>query len=186
MRGRLTSPDSVPNGSLIAAWIALEDIREEAGRFYVMPGSHEIGDFGAKEPGVTLERWIKRVGDYVQQHRSYQFAPALRRGDVLLWNSRTVHGSLPTRDERYSRKSLTAHYIPSHLGFGNIFAARRWVDMRYKEYAGVRFYRNQPEYSLLNHMVYGVKARVYNYPMLRELLRKLRDWNRSKRVPNSA
>jgi hypothetical protein len=31
-----------------------------------------------------------------------------------------------------------------------------------------------------------VKARVYNYPMLRELLRKLRDWNRSKRVPNSA
>jgi len=40
--------DSVPNGSLIAAWIALEDIREEAGRFYVMPGSHELGDFGAR------------------------------------------------------------------------------------------------------------------------------------------
>jgi phytanoyl-CoA hydroxylase len=178
--------DSVPNGSLIAAWIALEDIREEAGRFYVMPGSHELGDFGAKEPGATLERWIKRVGDYVQQHRPYQFAPALRRGDVLLWNSRTVHGSLPTRDERYSRKSLTAHYIPSHLGFGNIFAARRWVDMRYKEYAGVRFYRNQPEYSPLNHLVYAVKASVYNHPMLREVLRKLRDWNRSKRVQNNA
>jgi phytanoyl-CoA hydroxylase len=105
---------------------------------------------------------------------------------VLLWNSRTVHGSLPTRDERYSRKSLTAHYIPSHLGFGNIFATRRWVDMRYKEYAGVRFYRNQPEYSLLNHVVYAVKAGVYNYPMLRELLRKLRDWNRSKQVQDSA
>lgn len=178
--------DSVPNGSLIAAWIALEDIREAAGRFYVMPGSHEIGDFGAKEPGVTLERWIKRVGDFVQQHRSAQFAPALRRGDVLLRNSRTVHGSLPARDERYSRKSLTAHYIPSHLGFGNIFARRRWVDMRYKEYAGVRFYRNQPEYSLLNHVVSAVKASVYNYPMLRDLLRKLRDWNRSKRVQHGA
>ena len=172
--------DSVPNGSLIAACIALEDIREEAGRFYVMPGSHEIGDFGAKEPGVTLERWIKRVGDYVQQHRPYQFAPALRRGDVLLWNSRTVHGSLPTRDERYSRKSLTAHYIPSHLGFGNIFAVRRWVDMRYKEYAGVRFYRNQPEYSPLNHLVYAVKAGVYTYPMLRERLRKLLEFGPSR------
>ena len=172
--------DSVPNGSLIAAWIALEDIREEAGRFYVMPGSHERGDFGAKEPGVTLERWIKRVGDYVQQHRPYQFAPALRRGDVLLWSSRTVHGSLPTRDERYSRKSLTAHYIPSHLGFGNIFATRRWVDMRYKEYAGVRFYRNQPEYSPLNHLVYAVKAGVYNHPMLRGLLRKLLEFGPSR------
>jgi len=144
--------DGVPNGSLVAARVALEDIREEAGRFYVMPGSHELGDFGAREPGVTLERWIKRVGEYVEQHRSSRFAPALRRGDVLLWNLRTVHGSLPRRDERYSRKSLTAHYIPSHLGF----------DKHYKEYEGVRFYRNQREYSLFNHLVHAVKARVRN------------------------
>ena len=142
--------DRVPNGSLIGACIALEDIREEAGRFYVMPGSHEIGDFGAREAGVTLERWARRVGDYVEQHRSSRFAPALRRGDVLLWNLRTVHGSLPTRDEKYSRKSLGAHYIPSHLGFGT----------HYKIYGGVRCYRNQPEYSLLNHVVYDLKARL--------------------------
>jgi phytanoyl-CoA hydroxylase len=135
--------DCVPNGSLIAAWIALEDIREEAGRFYVMPSSHE--------------RWVKRVDDYVQRHRTSRFAPALRRGDVLLWDARIVHGSLPARDERCSRKSLTAHYLPSHLGF-NFLAARRWGDPRYKEYAGVRFYRNQPEYSLLNHLVYSVRS----------------------------
>jgi len=140
----------VANGSPIAAWIALENIREEAGRFYVMPGSHELGDFGACEPGVTLERWLKRIADYVEQHRSARFAPALRRGDVVLWNPRAVHGSLPTRDERYSRKSLTAHYVPSHLGF----------DGNYKEYQGVRFYRNRPEYSLLNHVVYALKARL--------------------------
>jgi len=142
--------DRIPNGSPIAAWIALENIREEAGRFYVMPGSHELGDFGACEPGVTLERWLKRIADYVEQHRSARFAPALRRGDVVLWNPRAVHGSLPTRDERYSRKSLTAHYLPSHQGF----------DKHYKEYEGVRFYRNQPEYSLLNHVVYALKARL--------------------------
>jgi phytanoyl-CoA hydroxylase len=128
--------DCIPNGAPIAACVALEDIREEAGRFYVMPGSHQ--------------RWIKRVGDYVEQHRSSRFAPALRQGDVLLWNPRAVHGSLPTRDERYSRKSLTAHYLPSHQGF----------DKHYKEYEGVRFYRNQPEYSLLNHVVYALKARL--------------------------
>lgn len=71
--------DSVPNGSLIAACIALEDIREEAGRFYVM-----------------------------------------------------------------------------------------------------RFYRNQPEYSPLNHLVYAVKAGVYTYPMLRERLRKLLEFGPSR------
>ena len=129
-------PDRVPNGSPVAAWVALEDIREDAGRFYVMPGSHE--------------RRIKRIGVYVEEHRSSQFAPALRRGDVLFWNLRTVHGALPARNEKYSRKSLIAHYIPSHLGFGT----------HYKEYAGVRCYRNQPQYSLLNHVVYALKARL--------------------------
>src|SRR6185295_12544268 len=31
--------DSVPNGHLIAAWIALEDIHADAGRFFVIPES---------------------------------------------------------------------------------------------------------------------------------------------------
>lgn len=31
--------DSVPSGHLIASWIAMEDIDERAGRFYVLPGS---------------------------------------------------------------------------------------------------------------------------------------------------
>src|ERR1051325_5337552 len=110
----------------------------------------------AKRPGgstscrARTSAASKAPGDFVEQHRSSRFAPALRQGDVLLWNPRAVHGSLPTRDERYSRKSLTAHYLPSHQGF----------DKHYKEYEGVRFYRNQPEYSLLNHVVYALKARL--------------------------
>ena len=32
--------DSLPNGHLIAAWIALEDIEETAGRFFIVPKSH--------------------------------------------------------------------------------------------------------------------------------------------------
>src|SRR3974390_2964270 len=44
--------DSVPHGQLTAVWIALEDIEEQAGRFYVGPGSQRL-DFGATPPGVT-------------------------------------------------------------------------------------------------------------------------------------
>ncbi len=34
--------DSMPSGHLLAGWFALEDIHEEAGRFYVLPKSHRV------------------------------------------------------------------------------------------------------------------------------------------------
>jgi phytanoyl-CoA hydroxylase len=163
--------DSVPNGQLTAVWIALEDIEEKAGRFYVMPDSHRV-EFGAKAPGVTLDMWVERVRKYVEQNRKSVYAPGLKKGDVLFWNSRTVHGSLPTQDATYSRKSLTAHYLPSHLEFGNIFATRR--NLNYKDFGGVQCYRNQPDYSIASHARALVKSKVYNYPLVREALRKLR------------
>jgi ectoine hydroxylase-related dioxygenase (phytanoyl-CoA dioxygenase family) len=38
--------------------------------------------------------------------------PQMSAGDVLFWNSRLIHGSLPGSDPTKSRLSLTAHYIP--------------------------------------------------------------------------
>jgi phytanoyl-CoA hydroxylase len=164
--------DSVPNGNLIAAWIALEDIAESAGRFYVMPGTHTM-EFGAKTPGRTHAEWLAIIRSYIDSHQIEVSAPALRAGDVLFWNSRTVHGSLPTRDERYSRKSLTAHYLPSGFQFGNLFSTKQ--DIAYKSHQGVRFYRNQPDFSRWNRLKYAIKTRTYNYPGVRETLRTLRD-----------
>jgi phytanoyl-CoA hydroxylase len=161
--------DSVPAGRLVAAWIALEDIDERAGRFYVLPGSQNK-DFGAKVPGRKHSDWLAAIRDYVAEHRDEISAPALHAGDVLFWNSRTVHGSLPTRDEAFSRKSLTAHYLPDGFAFGNLFAEKS--DLRFKEHDGVRFYRNQPDYSRWNRLKFAVKTRAYEYPLLRESLRK--------------
>lgn len=163
--------DSIPNGHLTAAWIALEDIDERAGRFYVVPGSQQL-DFGAKLEGRTHAAWLQEVRNYVESRPQQVIAPPLRCGDVLFWNSRTVHGSLPTQDEKFSRKSLTAHYLPSQFSFGNIFSTKS--DIHYKEHQGVRFYRNQPDYSILNRVKFFVKTKAYNYPRLREGLRAAR------------
>jgi phytanoyl-CoA hydroxylase len=163
--------DSVPAGQLTAAWIALEDIDERAGRFYVLPGSHNT-DFDAKAPGRTHAQWLDLVGSHVQRHREQISAPALRRGDVLFWNSRTVHGSLPTLDDSRSRKSLTAHYLPGGFEFGNLFSVKQ--NLAFKRYQGVNFYRNQPDFSYWNRVKFMVKTRAYNYPRLREALRATR------------
>jgi phytanoyl-CoA hydroxylase len=164
--------DTVPSGNLIAAWIALENIDERAGRFYVLPGSQQ-SDFEAKTPGRTHAKWLAAVRAHLDVHRDEISAPALRAGDVLLWNSRTVHGSLPTQDPSFSRKSLTAHYLPGGFEFGNLFAVK--ANIPYKDHQGTRYYRNQPDFSHWNRLKFAVKTRAYNNPLIRETLRAARD-----------
>jgi phytanoyl-CoA hydroxylase len=40
------------------------------------------------------------------------FAPALKKGDVMFWHGKTIHGSLATTQPQFSRSSFTAHYMP--------------------------------------------------------------------------
>jgi len=172
--------DTVPNGNLIAAWIALEDIDERAGRFFVLPGSQNQ-DFGARAPGRTHEEWLAVIHAHIEANREQVSAPALQAGDVLFWNSRTVHGSLPTQDESYSRKSLTAHYLPGGFEFGNLFSVK--TNPPYKDHGGIRFYRNQPDFSQWNRLKFAIKTRAYNHPLVRESLRAARDLvSRRRRV----
>lgn len=162
--------DSVPNGHLLAAWIALEDIDEKAGRFYVLPQTMTV-DLHSDTPELPHSQWLQRVRQYVDDHRDRIYAPALKKGDVLFWNSRTIHGALPTIDPSCSRKSLTAHYLPSEYAFGNLFVRKNHI--QYQEYKGVKYYRNQPDYSLVNHLKFRVKTAVYDSPVLLKTMRNI-------------
>jgi len=62
----------------------------------------------------------------------------LKKGDVLFWNSRTVHGSLETKNPKYSRKSLTAHYLPSQYQSGRRYAKSPSV-VEYGLYEGMKY-----------------------------------------------
>jgi phytanoyl-CoA hydroxylase len=159
--------DSVPNGQLTAAWIALEDIEEDAGRFFVIPGSHRLV---LHEHAMPHSKWLACVRQYFQGHRAQVRAPALKKGDVLFWNSRTIHGSLETVDRKYSRKSLTAHFLPAHLTFGNLFTSKPWI--AYEQYGRHRYFANQPEYSLRSNLVTKLKLVLYDHPQLLKLARR--------------
>src|SRR5262249_42938762 len=58
------------------------------------------------------QKYKELVLELVRHHGLERRAPALFKVDVLLWNSRTIHGSLATENPQRSRSSLTAHYIP--------------------------------------------------------------------------
>jgi phytanoyl-CoA hydroxylase len=112
--------DSERVGEMAAAWIALEDIAAAAGRFFICPGSHKLklDDHGLENNIVEHhEVYISSVVQKIKQLKLEIKAPALRKGDVLFWNSLTIHGSLNSQDPAHSRSSITCHAIPRSRKF---------------------------------------------------------------------
>jgi phytanoyl-CoA hydroxylase len=105
--------DTKPSGFMIAAWIALEDIHVDAGRFFVVPKSNQLRlpEHSSAVIGGHYD-YAKFIDDYVEGNGLERYAPDLRAGDVLFWHPFTIHGAFNQSDERRSRKSLTAHYHP--------------------------------------------------------------------------
>jgi phytanoyl-CoA hydroxylase len=163
--------DSIPNGQLQSSWIALEDIHEDAGRFYVVPGSQLVRLHRIDGRNLSHTAWLARIRQYVDENRNQVLAPALNKGDVLFWNSRLIHGALPTKNAMYSRKSLTAQFLPSHLHFGNLFTTKDWITYQY--YYGHRYFANQPEYSVNAMLASKVKQAIYDHPRILRLVRKI-------------
>ncbi|MEB3317917.1 MAG: phytanoyl-CoA dioxygenase family protein [Cyanobacteriota bacterium] len=99
--------DTLPQGGVVGAWIALEDISRECGPFkvyehtqgqrveptaYHFDALEEDPAFQRDFPGARCQRLL------------------LNKGDVILWNSFLFHGAdLPSSDAQ-TRKSLTAHF----------------------------------------------------------------------------
>lgn len=164
--------DSVPNGELAAAWIALEDIPAAAGRFYLMSGTHGM-KLHDDLRSLRHDVWLGLMRDFVDNHPEQVEAPEMRKGDVIIWNSRTIHGALPTQDPSLSRKSLTAHYLPDGMSFGNLFVRKDWIDL--KSYGKHRYFANQPEYGLVTDVKSRLKVAVYNHPGLMRLARRVQN-----------
>lgn len=109
--------DSDPPGQMIAAWYALEDIHEDAGCFFVLPESHKgeaITRVGALDD-MPHHDFVNAVQQIIQEN-SYEYRSfPLKKGDVLFWHPYLIHGAYNNKNPKFSRKSLTAHFQPSHL-----------------------------------------------------------------------
>lgn len=163
--------DSEQIGAMTAAWIAAEDIAPGAGRFFVYPGSHKIdlrkngGDF---DIAFHHDRYKALVKQLIASQQLECRAPALAQGDVLFWNAKTIHGSLPTAQPERSRRSLTAHYIPRSHRF--LQFQTRIKPTEYSEVNGMLLSRPKDQAARLNRGVLFVETR---YPRLFQRAKKL-------------
>lgn len=162
--------DSVDIGRMAGAWIAVEDIHPGAGRFYIYPGSHRIdmqkngGDF---DIAFNHDRYKTLVLDVIKRHGLECRAPAMRKGDVLFWSSKTIHGSLETTRGERSRASFTAHAIPRSKGFLQ-FQSREKA-LRIRELNGVPVHCPKDQNLALNRAIMSVETR---FPDLFQALKR--------------
>lgn len=129
-------------GSMFGAWIALEDIDPTAGRFFVIPKSH-LTDYSSMDLSNNVAfnhlGYKKHILATIQTNDLEPIAPALLKGNILFWNSLTIHGSLNSSNPSKARNSITFHAIPSSAKFRVLRTHLRSV--RYKTtVAGFNFF----------------------------------------------
>jgi phytanoyl-CoA hydroxylase len=151
--------DSEKIGTMAGCWYALEDIDAGAGRFFVVPGSHKIDmvkngkDFDVEFNHGRYKELVRKI--LAESNLEFR-APFLAKGDVLLWNSKTIHGSLRTTHPQFSRSSLTAHYIPASHRFLQFQA--RIKPLQLKEYDGMAFHCPKDMDRLSSRVVLAIET----------------------------
>jgi phytanoyl-CoA hydroxylase len=163
--------DSEKIGTMVGCWYALEDIDAGAGRFFVIPGSHKI-DMAKNGKNFDVafnhDRYKELVKKILAESGLEFSAPFLAKGDVLLWNSKTIHGSLRTTRPQFSRSSLTAHYIPASHRFLQFQA--RIKPLHLKESNGMVFHCPKDMDRLPNRAVLAFET---TFPKTFQLTKRL-------------
>ena len=154
--------DSEQVGTMAAAWIAIEDISADAGRFFVCPGSHKmdlIRQQRANNVADSHDAYIEQVVERIRAEQLEIRAPCLKKGDVLFWNAFTIHGSLDSQDVAHSRSSITCHAIANAHRLLQFHT--RTFDLPTEEIDGTRVFRPKDLARRKNKFVFGIEK---NFP----------------------
>ena len=105
--------DTNPNGKLVGVWIALEDIEETAGPFCIYSNS----DTSKLDPlDFDFENLDSDFNFKSAFPDAVRYDFTARAGDILIWDSLSIHGAFLPDNEAKTRKSITAHFYPLGLG----------------------------------------------------------------------
>ncbi|MGE0044808.1 MAG: phytanoyl-CoA dioxygenase family protein [Hyphomonadaceae bacterium] len=110
------TPD--PPHLMCGVWLALEDVREDTGPVFYLPGSHTLPvlDLAASgaPAGMNPEDAYRNHYEPVLEAGvagMRRETALLRKGQAFVWAANLVHGGSPVRDRRATRRSLVTHYF---------------------------------------------------------------------------
>lgn len=144
--------DTHPKGYLVGAWVALENIHPDCGPFRVYPGSHlDIDPYILQN--LNHSNFVKKISDIKKDYKSKELI--IKKGDVVIWDSRLIHGASKIKNEFFSRKSLTAHYYPINctIQTKGIFSRQNRI------YLALRKIYQHPELSK-DHSIFQLNSKL--------------------------
>lgn len=102
-------------GALCAIWVAMEDVKPDAGPMFYYPGSHRIKPFRFSNGGFhtiadEMATWESYVLRAVQERELERVEFHAKKGDVFIWHANLLHGGSPIKTPSQTRKSLVFHY----------------------------------------------------------------------------
>ena len=110
-----------PPGYLVGVWVALEDIAEDSGPVFYLPGSHRLPyvmtedlDLGKPAPLLTADKgraYVERMRGVVGSAGIEPRPFTASAGDVLLWHHNLLHGGSAIERPGATRRSLVAHFF---------------------------------------------------------------------------
>jgi hypothetical protein len=110
-----------PEGYLIAAWVALEEIGPDQGPVEFYPGSHRLPFISTRDypSGNTSwsigkasnQRYEEKMAEVVATHGLQPKTFLAQKGDVLIWHANLIHGGQAISRDGATRKSMVAHYF---------------------------------------------------------------------------
>ena len=114
-----------PNGNMLAAWFALEDINVEQGPISYYPSSHLLpylnnDDYpnssnSWKLDGDANQKYEAKVASEISKNELQKEVFLAKKGDVLIWHANLIHGGEPQINKALSRKSMVAHYFAANV-----------------------------------------------------------------------
>jgi hypothetical protein len=106
---------------MCGVWVALEDIREEAGPLIYYAGSHKWPailpeDVGAPvaAPGTPYQHYHLLEKAWEAEIEAHNAKPSYflpKKGEALIWDANLLHGGAPQTDRSLTRHSQVTHYF---------------------------------------------------------------------------
>ena len=156
--------DSEKIGKMTAGWIALEDIKADAGRFFICPESHKI-DLDKQNMknnyASNHEKYIQEVVSIINSKNMSIKAPYMSAGDILFWNSKTIHGSLDSQSKTHSRSSITIHAIPETHNLLQFQSRIRYL--KTDNLGDSLIHRPKDQSKFLNKLIFEIES---NFPSI--------------------
>jgi len=151
--------DSEKIGEMTAGWLALEEIKADAGRFFICPGSHKI-EHGKQNIDNNIadnhDKYINEIVSIIKSKKMKIKAPYMAAGDVLFWNSWTIHGSIDSQNKNFSRSSITMHAIPAKRKFLQFHT--RKIDLPTDDLGNSLIYRPKDQSRFSNRLILKIET----------------------------